>query len=54
MTPPNKITGANPASRDRSVLALASIAYAHKQSGSKLPHSKRFASTNAHCIRGSA
>ncbi|MDH7503849.1 MAG: hypothetical protein QHJ82_14215, partial [Verrucomicrobiota bacterium] len=29
--------------------------FAHrKQSGSKLPHSKRFASANAHCIRGSA
>ncbi len=25
-----------------------------RQSGSKLPHSKRFAPTNAHCIHGSA
>jgi len=27
--------------------------WAEKQSGSKLPHSKRFAPTTAHCIRGS-
>ncbi|HOK76610.1 MAG TPA: hypothetical protein PLW35_02690, partial [Verrucomicrobiota bacterium] len=28
--------------------------WAEKQSGSKLPHSKRFAPTNALCIRGRA
>jgi len=28
------------------------VVWAQKQSGSKLPHSKRFASANAHCIRG--
>jgi len=30
------------------------VGCAQKQSGSKLPHSKRFAPANAHCVRGSA
>ncbi len=30
------------------------VVCAQKQSGSKLPHSKRFAPANAQCIRGSA